>query len=275
MTWMETLRAAFPPALGWVAVVCAALCAVGFRRFVYFISVGYGLAIAGAGVTLLVLFRGSLTPGTAVVCLLFAVYGARLAGFLLAREWKSASYRRTMGEVATDGNSVPLSAQFVIWVSVTLLYVAQTAPATYRLANGAADGPWLWVGAVVLAAGLVLETVADWQKAAAKRVNPGRFCASGLYRWVRCPNYFGELLIWTGAVLTGIGGLQGWGQWVVALLGYVVIVYVMFSGARRLELRQNAQYGGDPAYQTYVARTPILLPMVPLYSLKDWNLVKI
>lgn len=46
------------------------------------------------------------------------------------------------------------------------------------------------------------------------------------------------------------------------------IVYVMFSGARRLELRQDRTYGADPEYQAYVAKVPSLLPFVPLYSVK-------
>lgn len=55
-------------------------------------------------------------------------------------------------------------------------------------------------------------------------------------------------------------------QWVVALLGYVGIIYVMFGGARRLELRQERTYGKDPAYRRYVKSTPIMIPFVPLYS---------
>ena len=41
------------PALTWVLLlVAAALCAIGFYKFVYFLSVGYGFAIAGGGITI-------------------------------------------------------------------------------------------------------------------------------------------------------------------------------------------------------------------------------
>ena len=53
---------------------------------------------------------------------------------------------------------------------------------------------------------------------------------------------------------------------IIASLGYLGIVYVMFSGARRLELRQDLVYGADPTYQAYRSKTPILLPFIPLYS---------
>jgi hypothetical protein len=45
----------------------------------------------------------------------------------------------------------------------------------------------------------------------------------------------------------------------------------MFSGARRLELRQNRTYGSDPAYRTYSTTVPILLPVVPLYSVVKYK----
>ena len=46
------------------------------------------------------------------------------------------------------------------------------------------------------------------------------------------------------------------GQWLPALLGYIGIVFVMFSGVRRLDLRQNKGYGADPEYQAYVKSAP-------------------
>ena len=46
------------------------------------------------------------------------------------------------------------------------------------------------------------------------------------------------------------------GQWLPTLLGYIGIVFVMFSGVRRLDLRQNKSYGADPGYQAYVKSAP-------------------
>jgi hypothetical protein len=57
----------------------------------------------------------------------------------------------------------------------------------------------------------------------------------------------------------------------VAIIGYIGIVYVMFSGARRLELRQSEVYGNDPEYQKYAKSTPILLPFLPIYSLAKYK----
>jgi hypothetical protein len=45
----------------------------------------------------------------------------------------------------------------------------------------------------------------------------------------------------------------------------------MFSGARRLELRQNEVYGTDPEYQAYVKKTPILISFLPIYSVERYK----
>ena len=88
---------------------------------------------------------------------------------------------------------------------------------------------------------------------------------------MRCPNSFGEMLFWTGVFLGGVGAYSGALQWIAALLGYVGIIYVMFGGARRLEMRQNRVYGDDPAYRAYVRKTPIMLPLIPLYSVEKYK----
>ena len=57
----------------------------------------------------------------------------------------------------------------------------------------------------------------------------------------------------------------------LAILGFVLITWVMFSGARRLEIRQEKNYGSDPAYQEYVRTVPIIIPFIPLYSVKKYK----
>ena len=245
--------------------------AIGFYKYVYFISLGYGFSIAGLGLLTLFLFRGSLSAGTVLCCLLFVVYGCRLGGYLLMRELKSPAYNNKMKAEIKDGSGMGFGVKCAIWVTCGALYVLQVLPVFYRLLNGGGTDGFCIAGAVVMAFGILFESVADWQKSRAKAVNPARFCDTGLFRIVRCPNYLGELIFWTGVILSGVNVLSGAGQWIMALLGYLGIVFVMFSGARRLELRQNRSYGADPEYQAYVKRTPILLPFVPLYSVVKYK----
>jgi steroid 5-alpha reductase family enzyme len=52
--------------------------------------------------------------------------------------------------------------------------------------------------------GLMLESVADKQKARAKRAQAETYCDTGLYSIVRCPNYLGEIIVWLGNWLAGV-----------------------------------------------------------------------
>lgn len=249
-------------------VVALAFSSVGFKKYVWFISIGYGLAVAAIGVFLLGAAWGQLSAGVACASVLFIAYGLRLGGYLAFRELRSSSYNAKMKTEIKSGDGMGVGAKCAIWVSAALLYAAETSPAAFRIANGASSDALLAVGLLVSVAGLAIETMADLQKNAAKKANPGRFVDTGLYRIVRCPNYFGEMLFWTGVFVGGITAYAGPAQWAIALLGYLGIVYVMFGGARRLEIRQNRAYGNDPEYRRYAAATPIMIPFVPLYSVE-------
>ena len=251
--------------------VSLAVSGLGWIYFIYFFSIGYGFGVSALAVTLAILFRDVLTPPTAILCAVMFVFGCRLGLYLLTREKRSPEYKKILyGPDAAKKK--PLFVVITVWIFCALLYVGQVSPAAFYLANKAAGAPVSevlpWVGAAMMAAGVVLESVADAQKKAAKKINKNRFVDTGVYRLVRCPNYLGELVIWTGAFIVCFGACCTFWQWVIAAVGYIGIVYVMFSGARRLEIRQNKVYGEDPEYQAYIKKTPILLPFVPIYSVE-------
>ena len=256
----------------WILLLVSLVCsAVGFYMYIYFFSVGYGLSVAAIGVTLLIRFAGAWNPGELLCCLLLLVYGLRLSGYLLIREWKSAAYGKVLRPELERSKQMPLGPKLAIWIACALLYTLEASPVLFRLENDAPADWALWLGLVLMVAGLLLETAADVQKTRAKKVNAYRFVDTGLYRLVRCPNYLGEMVFWLGVLLSGITTLSGAWQWIAALLGFVLIVYVMFSGARRLEIRQDRNYGEDPEYQAYCKTVPILLPFVPLYSVEKYK----
>ena len=251
--------------------VSLAVSGLGWIYFIYFFSIGYGFGISALAVTLAILFRDVLTVPTALLCAVMFVFGCRLGIYLLTREQRSPEYKKILyGPDAAKKK--PLFVVIVVWLFCALLYVGQVSPVAFYLANKGEGAPVSevlpWVGAALMAVGVVLESVADAQKKAAKKVNKNRFVDTGVYRLVRCPNYLGELVIWTGAFVVCFGACCSVWQWVIAAIGYIGIVYVMFSGARRLEIRQNKVYGADPEYQAYVKKTPILLPFVPIYSVE-------
>ncbi|MBE6927967.1 MAG: DUF1295 domain-containing protein [Ruminococcaceae bacterium] len=260
----------FSMELLWLFAAAMLISSIGFKNYVWFISLGYGLSIAGEGLLMLFLFGEELTLGTVICCVLFVIYGLRLSGYLAMREFGSNSYKKHMKGEIKDGKFVPFGVKVAIWITCALLYVTQVSGVLYRLQNHCKDNASVYVGAAVMLLGLALESAADVQKSHAKKINPRRFVDSGLYRVVRCPNYLGEMIFWTGALLSSIAAATGL-QWFVVSVGYVGIIFVMFSGARRLELRQNKNYSNDPEYQKYVKSVPIMVPFVPLYSVEKYK----
>ena len=254
-----------------LAVVSFLITSIGFRYYIHFFSVGYGFAIAGLALAMGIVFLPVLTLPTILMCVLLLGYGLRLGGYLLYRENKTPAYNQRVSGDIKDGNKVPFGVKFAIWISCAVLYLLMTCPIYFRLKLGASelDLPAI-VGLVLMVVGIGMEALADKQKSDAKKKNPGRFVDTGLYRFVRCPNYLGELLLWIGVFVSGFGYMTGW-QWIPAILGLMLIFYVMLSGARRLELRQNASYSNDPEYQQYVTTVPIILPFIPLYSVVKYK----
>ena len=252
-------------------IVALIVSAIGFKKYVWFISIGYGFSVCAIGLALTIMFRGQMDAGLLVQCILFMVYGFRLGGYLAYRELRMASYNKKMDGEIKDGKTMPIVAKCGIWISAALLYACETSPVLFRLESGKGTDTAVIIGIIISVAGLVIESLADIQKSRAKKINPGRFVDTGLYRIVRCPNYFGEMLFWTGVFVGGITIYAGALQWVVAVVGYLGIIYVMFGGARRLEIRQNRTYGDDPEYQRYVRTTPIMIPLVPLYSVEKYT----
>lgn len=252
-------------------LIALAISSIGFKKYVWFISIGYGFSVTGIGIGLLIAEHENLTIGTILFCALFILYGCRLGGYLAYREIRSGTYNSKMKTEIKDGKGMSLFAKSMIWISAALLYACETSPVTFRLVNEKGTDVVLIVGLVISFLGVSLETIADIQKNNAKKKNPKRFVDTGLYKMVRCPNYFGEMLFWTGVFVSGTTILSGVLQWTVALLGYLGIIYVMFGGARRLEIRQNKYYGDDPEYQKYVKTTPIMIPLIPLYSVEKFK----
>lgn len=261
--------------------VALVLSGIGFFRFVYFISIGYGMSVFGIVVSALVVYRAHLDAWSLVQGALLAVYGVRLAVYLAARE-RQAGFTEAREAIAERAAGLSLVLKLGTWIAVALLYVVMCTPLLYRLAElasaagggaahpggGAPRSAFPPIGLVLCAIGIAAEATADRQKARFKRRDPSAFCTLGLYRVVRYPNYLGEILVWTGSWIAGIPCYADWGAWTLSLLGLALIVLIMLGAAKRLEEKQTARYGDQEAYRDYASSVPVLLPLVPLYSLR-------
>lgn len=256
-------------------VVALASTLIGFIKTLWFISLGYTLSISLFVVVLGSQQRkrpGGLNLYSKLYLLGALVWGVRLGLFIFFREFNT-NYRASMNTQASGLQSVPLYKKFGIWSSVSLLYVSMFSPVVFGVLEANLRGVQIpiisYAGLGVLWFGVVVEAVADQQKYNFKSTHPKKFVNSGLYRWVRYPNYFGEILFWVGSFVAGMPAATQWWQWLVASIGLISIIFIMISSTKNLESKQGERYGRDPVYSDYCKRVPILVPGIPVYSLKN------
>lgn len=260
----------------WLFLAVSAICScIGFKRIVYFLSIGYGFAVFGLGITYLVvsIVNNSFDIILLVQVLLLMIYGFRLAFFLIKRELKNASYKKVLSEATKNEDSKNnILIKIVIWISVSLLYFLQTCPVIFRSLNhniidydnfNSKSIIMPIIGIVVSIIGLVIESVADKQKSAQKSARSDMVATKQLYKLCRCPNYFGERIFWLGIFIGGITSYNTPFEWTCAILGYVCIFYVMISSAKRLAAKQDKRYQGNEEYLIYIESTPLYFPYCP------------
>lgn len=257
--------------LGIFFVLSLLVCLCGFKKYVYFMSIGYGFSVAVIGAAMAVMSLIGIYPAVGLAhylqFALFVIYGFRLSGFLLIRELKNAAYRKTLAEATGDESKMPIFVKVVMWLTMGVLYTAQTSGVAFRLFNGGKGTICQWIGIAISAFGIILEAIADQQKSAQKAKRPDMVATEQLYKIVRCPNYFGEILFWTGVTVSSLDILKGAGQWITVIIAYILIVFIMFNGAQRLEKRQMKRYGNNAEYKAYADKTPIIIPLLPIYHL--------
>ena len=145
-----------------------------------------------------------------------------------------------------------------LWVFITFGagLAAITSPVQSGTSALVVAGACLWV------AGFVIEVVADQQKRRFRR-QPGNrdaFIQQGLWRYSRHPNYFGEIVLWTGVAVTALPMLTGWQHLTLLSPVFVYLLLTRVSGVNMLEAQGRKRWGDDEAYRAYRARTPVLVP---------------
>ena len=258
-------------AIGLVLLTALLISAIGFKKYVWFLSVGYGYSIAAIGIMLLIRFREFLDEGLLMACILLILFGGWIGGYLTFLELHGQAGQAQEPEVLVEEKVLSPAVKGVIWVLTALLHTCESAPLVFRMQNGKSADLWLFGGVVIMTAGLAVEVAADLTRTSSARKRPGHFVSTGLYRTVRHPDYFGEILFWTGMFVSGINICRGTLQWAMCIAGYVVTLYIIFSTSRRRERRQNEVYAADPAYAVYAEHIPILIPFTKLHSLQKYR----
>lgn len=230
------------------------------RRDVGIIDICWGIGFAAIAWTLW-LRAGERHAADWLVPVLTSVWAARLSIHLAVRNLGKPEDFRYRAMRKRWGSRFPLISLVIVFglqgavmwfvslpLQVSLSMTAQTIPSI------AAGGIALW------AIGLFFETVGDWQLVQFKSdpENAGQVLDTGLWRYTRHPNYFGDCLVWWGLFLVAVSQSGAW--WTVISPATMTFLLLRVSGVSLLE---KSLKDSKPQYADYVSRTNAFLPGIP------------
>lgn len=242
-------------AINWLAFIPAAL----YKTEHFYDLVGGITYVTTMAVAVLLSTDLDLRATLAAAMVMF--WAIRLASFLFLRIRKSGSDSR-FNEIKQR------PARFLMAWTLQGLWVLITAAAALAIVTSSKSVPLEVTGIagiVIWSIGMLIEVIADRQKSAFKAddANQGKFINVGLWAWSRHPNYFGEIVLWTGMAVVALPVLQGW-QWATLLSPvFVAILLTRISGIPMLEAKADKRWGGQSDYEDYKRRTPRLIPIPP------------
>lgn len=220
----------------------------------------------GPGFALVAILSAAISapsPRGLLLAALTSIWGLRLALHIGAR-WrkkKEEEDRRYQAMRANWGDRFPLVSLFTVFLLQGALLWLVSLPLQAGSALGATRPLGLQdlAGVVVFTVGLGFEAVGDAQLARflSNPASRGRVMETGLWRYTRHPNYFGDALLWWGLGLIG-AATGAW--WCLAGPAFMTWLLVRVSGVSLLE---KDIAGRRPEYVAYVRRTSAFLPWPP------------
>ncbi|GAB3273237.1 DUF1295 domain-containing protein [Parahaliea aestuarii] len=232
-------------------------------RDVSIIDMAFAGILAGIGVLAFVL-AGTIAPLQLMLLGMVLAWALRMSWHLLRRNWghgEDPRYARLRSWVDNERAFIWLSLRqvfllqgVVIWLVALPLQVGMLAPA------GMTPGALAWAGFALWALGLACESIADHQltRIRADPSKRGTVLDTGLWRYSRHPNYFGELCVWWGIFLVACEAPWGFAT-VIGPLAYSYLV-INITGQRTLDKKMARE---KPAYKHYMESTSGLIPLPP------------
>lgn len=203
-------------------------------------------------------------PGAGDRSLLLAVlltaWGLRLSAHILLRHAGEDRRYQAMRERA--GGRFWLRSLLTVFLLQAAIAWVVSLPVQAAATDPSPDGLGVLdlLGAAVLLAGLAIETAADLQLSRFRRdpASRGAVLDSGLWRYSRHPNYFGDSVVWWGAYLIALSTGSAWWTAIGPLLMTLFLLRV--SGVALTERTISER---RPAYREYIQRTSAFIPLPP------------
>jgi steroid 5-alpha reductase family enzyme len=195
-----------------------------------------------------------------LILVLVAVWGLRLSGYLLIRNAGKGEDFRYAAMREKRGRTFWIVSLVTVFLLQGVLMWIVSLPVQLAAVPDRALGWLAIVGLVAWAIGIAFESVGDWQLARFKAnpSNSGQVLDTGLWRYTRHPNYFGDFMVWWGIVL--IAAESGAGAWgfIGPILMTVLLMKVSGAGLLEKDIGQRR-----PGYAEYVRRTSGFFPRPP------------
>ena len=194
-----------------------------------------------------------------LIAVLVAIWAIRLGSFLFLRVKKAGQDRRFTELKKRFWRYLFTWTLGGAWVFITMAAaLASITSMTQRPLD-----IWVGIGLLLWIVGFSIEVMADRQKTEFRNEadNAEKFITTGLWRYSRHPNYFGEIVLWLGIAIIAFPTLVGWQYAALISPIFVTFLLVKVSGVKLLEESGQKRWGSDPTYQTYVANTSVLFPM--------------
>jgi steroid 5-alpha reductase family enzyme len=221
----------------------------------------WGLGFAVVALTGLGLSAGHGDPGRRwLVTALTVIWGLRLAihiGWRGRGQPEDPRYERMLDRAPGSRNAYALRSVYLLQ-GVSLWFISWPVQVGQYDPDGL--GVVAWLGVALWAVGIFFEAVGDAQltRFKADPGNRGRVLDSGLWRYTRHPNYFGDACVWWGLWLLASGSVVG----LITVVCPLVMTYLLTrkTGKPLLESHLSAT---RPGYAEYVARTSGFVPLPP------------
>lgn len=154
--------------------------------------------------------------------------------------------------------NLALNMYFRVYVVQAILATIICIPVIHiNLFDGSQWTTFAIVGLMIWVAGFICEVISDRQLKVflASKSSRGKIMQSGLWRYSRHPNYFGEITQWWGIGIIAMGVMPWW----VGLIGPLTITFLILyvSGIPPTEKR----FEGRDGWSEYKAKTSVLVPL--------------
>lgn len=220
----------------------------------------YSLSFAFLTVFLM-LANKAFAPAQMLAAAFVILWAFRLGSYLLIR------ILRIGKDARFDDKREHFIRFLAFWILQAIAVWAILLPVTVLLSLPSVDGlsALSLVGAFLWAAGFVIEIISDAQKFAFKK-NPTKakgWIQTGLWKYSRHPNYFGEILLWWGVFIFTLPYLDGALYFTVAGPVFITLLLLFVSGIPLLEKSADKKHGDTPEYLAYKRNTSIFFPLPP------------